>query len=816
MSYYIIEKPNKIYKKPFTGRRVLCSETVLRNGMNKYGGGIIYDSLTGKVYFIPNRKERSGFISFVERVRELPIRSIGERVVRINIGEMTSNMAVAQIVGLMTLPVGHIYRGYRGILGSQDPKIMVSSGLSPINPPFGAVPQFSMGAPAALAPATVPSRLSTAPAPARPSSVSVPAPTTPPPRPSRPPPQRGSLPPPPDLTGIRRPYSRPTHSPPKPPSTSGQIPVPPSPSTSSTAMTTKSDATRKALLADIEKRRPPSGETRPLTIPPSQVAPKESRYTPPPEAPRSGLMTQLEQAVMSRRSRVQGSPSPERLPAGKRTTIEILKELKNKLYDGALKTEVETRLTDAETGNKVGLTDFKNDVEEILRLCDGITKEFDEDLYNKCQTTDISLVKTSIKDKREEFKELYKDTDDTCTEEKLEQFTDNDNTVQELRKKYADNYSILEQNNNFINELVNFIFKNVCPFPQNPNESNIDYQKRLNNEKEILLSRACIEILKFTLVLLIGKVNARLVIIKSKSNIDMTDVYKNIGNYTVKQLTDKLIELTKILSNHYKFNIEKDYTSLLTNFNPTNIQIIKDYYSLIQDMNRKILEQVIDNIRKVNYIITESIYNMNFIETALNVLQFKQKFKKDFDKNYNELVKYFDLINCYIKPTEQCKANPDLTKFESLVGDNLKYQQSLLKLRNGLITIQNPFLLIPFELIPYWLSSLITIDTFNKTKNPSNTFKKVFKGVRQLLYKIEYINNNLNIQTITVSSIGSLSESQTGESQLSSLIDKTNDKITQLNTYKSNLSANLTKLKEQNFNKKIDKDLEEELKNIPK
>ena len=128
MSYYIIEKPNKIYKKPFTGRRVLCSETVLRNGMNKYGGGIIYDSLTGKVYFIPNRKKQSEFISFVERVRELPIRSIGERVVRINIGEMTSNMAVAQIVGLMTLPVGHIYRGYRGV-------------------PFGAVPISSLKVP---------------------------------------------------------------------------------------------------------------------------------------------------------------------------------------------------------------------------------------------------------------------------------------------------------------------------------------------------------------------------------------------------------------------------------------------------------------------------------------------------------------------------------------------------------------------------------------------------------------------------------------------------------------------------------------------
>ena len=560
MSYYIIEKPNKIYKKPFTGRRVLCSETVLRNGMNKYGGGIIYDSLTGKVYFIPNRKERSEFISFIERIKEIPIKSIGERTVRINVGEMTSNMAVAQIVGLMTLPVGHIYRGYQGI-------------------PFGAVPQFSTGAPIskvstpapAPAPATgqvnVPSRPSTATSPSRVSSTATVPSSSRPPSTSQipiPPP-----PPPRPYTGATRPLS--TRSQPVSPVASSQDPFGlqsiPSGSWASQEPLEPPPSAPTSLLQEIKAGK------KLKTTPKSETVQSSSSGSGSllEQLSKDPRFTQRTKATRGSTSESRGSSRPPSLverpsstESGKSKSITELRSLIARLYDGPLKQQAEKKLTE---GDRTKLPKFVKELEKILALCEGITPEFDQSLYNECnRTNNIDEIKAKLGIKRDMLSAFYS-PDKICNEtDKFKVFPSSNITAKGLISIDGENKTILTANELLKEQLLN-----------------LAKQAGLGEYIETLQNYGCKQLIIYILRSVTDIVNQYLIAVdKGDKNKQYVMEIKVSPNKAFEDLKN----LTKELAGYYNIDIS-DYT---TEFGALqlNIEFITGYYNMLYNILQNI------------------------------------------------------------------------------------------------------------------------------------------------------------------------------------------------------------------------------------
>jgi len=118
MSYYIIERTGKIFKKPVKGRKEKSTHTDIIKGMDKYGGGILLDFETGRFFFIPDKRNTR----FVDRIRDLPIRSISKPVIRVNMGEMRA--------------VNDINRILAGIIAQQ--RMMLNNGIGTLIPNIGA------------------------------------------------------------------------------------------------------------------------------------------------------------------------------------------------------------------------------------------------------------------------------------------------------------------------------------------------------------------------------------------------------------------------------------------------------------------------------------------------------------------------------------------------------------------------------------------------------------------------------------------------------------------------------------------------------
>jgi len=821
MSYYIIERTGKIFKKPVKGRKEKSTHTDIIKGMDKYGGGILLDFETGRFFFIPDKRNTR----FVDRIRDLPIRSISKPVIRVNMGEMRA--------------VNDINRILAGIIAQQ--RMMLNNGIGTLIPnigAFGTSPATFGNINSSISPYGIsgPTRpivhtSSSSPAvPVRPRTSSN---TT-----QRPSSSYSNITFDSDgqsifSSDIPQPIALPPAppAPPEPPAHPGQParaakaeqPAPPAPpQVSGTA--------HQQMLAEIVAKRQQSSTPPTLPTPlPSVGSTSTKLITPDPPSvgltepkkpiPVSGTSIMMEMmkspAFIKHRDSVRGTPSPTsssssppplvpRRPhsigsteESRNQSVNALKTVLDKLYKGPLYDKANLRYTNviSKTPNRVGLTKFVKNLEETLSLCEGVSEQFDKNLYDTCNKDDnIAEIKSAIEQKRKDLNTEYSDLDDTCMpeEHKIKHLTDTDNTVKKIKRIVNLNNSNLSSNKLLEGELLAFIISTkliTYLYPRLSSESEDIYTERILKEYNKIGSENCITIIKFILLSLIIMINKRLTLIKSKSKIIDDDFKKKFGNLhkvSVDSLYKDLNELVMKLSKHYNIDILTDYNKILTKFEP-NMEFFTKFYNMILYIHKYIGDLVINNVKKIETILNSKIYNIDFLKCANCVLNFEHKYQNNFDKISLNLMRSYNLINKYrgIAPVFINIITPNITSFTPATGDRAKFNTNLLKLRNALIEIKNPFLLIQYNLADETYKILLDIDNFYKS---TQSFKYILGKSKNILERINNINKlpiiDVNVKSTISSNVSDMA-----------LVDKVNNQISEIATYKLNLEKNIKDLK---------------------
>jgi len=852
--YYLIDKGGKIFKKFLKGGvKTKSSQKSIIKDMDKHGGVIVFDATVGKFVFMPDKSNNNS--DFADNLSRLPIKNISRPVIRINAGDLYQmndlNRILMKIiiqqkqlllsnVGAMDSsfgpfgpygPYGDPYRintnPYSSFsYGRANPIInripltgtaagpaVGTSGASPAGAsPAGASPatrqQQSAIAGAGVSPNIVGATGSSSTGQQHQAAItgtglnpaitglnpdgSDPAATTIISQASHH--TRQNIPVP---LGAPSSISQSISSgvPPPPPRPWIRLPNPSLPQTDK----------RQAFLDEIQQ-----GKQLKKVVPQPKPASTSSGslisgITGNPLFKKAEAKAEAE-AIKKRRTAIEGTPSPEGSPErqpplvpAKRESIDILQELITKLYDGPLKASAVEKFNEATTtNNKVGLSRLVSELTEVLNLCNGITQDFDNDLYVACQTTDINDIKTKIKAKRNKMNIEMKDIDDTCMDQddKIKLLEENDNTVKKLKENFDLNYDKAKTHTTFKNELIAFILTNVLNC-----YTDVEDKEDVKTFYDTVLKKSnCDTLFKLVLFAFLKIINKRLKIIKSKFKIDTDEQFKKLHTTSILELWKILNDLVYKLSRHYGFAIKNDYSEIFVKY-IFNIEYINKYSEMIQHIRSQIGVAIIKNVQKIHDILFNQIYTLEFIKNSIRLLNFEQSQYNNFSSLYLKLLTDFNIIRAYktmsIIPhgSQTISITPQISKYKST---NSKYNNILLKLRESLINIKDPFLLIQYNLNTLFIETMQKIDSFD---NKDTTFNDIFKNTQLIIKKINFIISLNNTKSIAIRS--SLTKSQNDDD----LITKVNNQIELLTQYEKELNENFAKLNTQDFIPIIDKEL---------